>query len=256
MARIRTVKPEYWTDERVGECSPTARLLLIATWNFADDHGSLERSAKQLKAQAFPYDQIDCEPLIQELLSVGILVEYQVNGKKYLHIKGFSKHQKIEKKALPRYPVYQESTRDQGVVGEGSPTTIQPVEVSSLEWNGMEGKGRDQSERASEDVSTETEIRQLIDSIKGIYPKAARQDWITAEKLIRNLVRDGTAWGDIIAGVERYSACCRETRRLVQNPGIWFGAVDRPWLQEWPIPETKDKGKTKFAKAMENLERA
>ena len=55
MARIRTVKPEFWTDRRVGECSPNARLLFIATWNFADDHGGLDRSAKQLKAQGYRF---------------------------------------------------------------------------------------------------------------------------------------------------------------------------------------------------------
>jgi len=80
MARIRTVKPEFWTDRRVGECSPNARLLFIATWNFADDHGGLDRSAKQLKAQAFPYDDINCEPLVKELLDAGLLVEYEVAG--------------------------------------------------------------------------------------------------------------------------------------------------------------------------------
>ena len=29
MARIRTVKPEFWTDEKVVECSIPARLLFI-----------------------------------------------------------------------------------------------------------------------------------------------------------------------------------------------------------------------------------
>jgi len=110
MARIRTVKPEFWTDERIGECSFTARLLFIATWNFADDHGGLERSAKQLKAQAFPYDNIDCEPLVQELLQQGLLIEYHSGGKKYLHIKGFRKHQKNEKPAAPRFPLFEESS--------------------------------------------------------------------------------------------------------------------------------------------------
>ena len=43
MPRIRTIKPEFWTDEKVGECSIPARLLFIATWNIADDRGNLER---------------------------------------------------------------------------------------------------------------------------------------------------------------------------------------------------------------------
>lgn len=134
MARIRTVKPEFWTDDRVGECSPTTRLLFLATWNFADDHGNLERSSKQLKAQAFPYDPIDCEPLLQELMLVGLLIEYEAGGKKYLHIKGFDVHQKIEKKGKPRHPLYEESLRIRGGVGEPSPG-------SCGLFSGREGKG-------------------------------------------------------------------------------------------------------------------
>lgn len=141
MARIRTIKPEFWTDDRVGECSPSARLLFLASLNFADDHGGLDRSAKQLKAQAFPYDQIDCEPLVQELLKVGLLAEYEVSGKKYLHIIGFRKHQKVERPALPRYPVYDPSLRTQLPLTEGSPSPTQGLEVSSLEGNGREGNG-------------------------------------------------------------------------------------------------------------------
>lgn len=116
----------------------SARLLFVATWNFADDEGGLDRSAKQLKAQAFPYDQIDCEPLVQELLQAGLLIEYEVDGKKYLHIKGFGVHQKIEKKARARFPIYKESMRTPRGVGEESVSSA----VSSLgrEWKGREGK--------------------------------------------------------------------------------------------------------------------
>ena len=128
MARIRTVKPEFWTDDKVGEASVSARLLFIATWNFADDHGGLERSAKQLKAQAFPYDQFDCEPLVQELLKLGLLVEYEAGGKKYLHIKGFRVHQKIDHPSNPRVPLYEDSaisredSRSKGLEGILNPS--------------------------------------------------------------------------------------------------------------------------------------
>lgn len=114
MARIRTIKPEFWVDEKIGECSTNARLLFIASWSFADDKGSLERSAKQLKAQAFPYDAIDCEPLVRELLKAGLLIEYAGNdGKKYLHVNHFSEHQRIDKPGKPRVPLYADSKSTQ-----------------------------------------------------------------------------------------------------------------------------------------------
>lgn len=155
MARIRTVKPEYWTDEIVGECSVSARLLFIATWNFADDHGGLDRSSKQLKAQAFPYDNIDCEPLVQELLNNGLLVEYEVEGKKYLHIKGFGTHQKVEKKGRPRVPLYDNALKTPRLLPDSSLTPPLRVEVSSSEGKGREGKGNRTQRVPTEPVELE-----------------------------------------------------------------------------------------------------
>lgn len=144
MARLRTVKPEFWTDERVGEVSVTARLLFIATWNFADDHGGLDRSSKQLKAQAFPYDNIDCEPLVQELLNARLLIEYEVGGKKYLHIKGFRTHQKVEKPGRNRVPLYEEKASTHRILPEPSPSSSGSslgigVESSRVESTRKEG---------------------------------------------------------------------------------------------------------------------
>ncbi|AUG99724.1 hypothetical protein CWC46_07750 [Prodigiosinella confusarubida] len=105
MARIRTVKPEFWTDEKVVECSIAARLLFIGLFNFANDRGCLERSPKRIKMQVFPADLIDCEPLIAELITHELLTEYSVNGVNYLRIPGFLKHQKINRPSKSSIPM-------------------------------------------------------------------------------------------------------------------------------------------------------
>jgi hypothetical protein len=87
--------------------------VLAYNLNFADDEGNLERSARQIKAQAFPYDAIDCAPLIVELLQAGLLMEYEVEGRKYIHIKNFAKHQKIDQKSKARSPLAEDSTTTQ-----------------------------------------------------------------------------------------------------------------------------------------------
>jgi hypothetical protein len=140
MARIRTIKPEFYTDETLGECSPTARLLFIGIWSHADDYGNLDRSARQLRAQVFPYDNFDCEELIQELLSRELLIEYEFNSKKFLHVPGFAEHQKIEKPSKPRFPGYEESRRTPRILPDSSP----PSSGSSL---GREGKVRERDLR-------------------------------------------------------------------------------------------------------------
>jgi len=127
MARIRTIKPDFWTDEKIMECSLSARLLFIGMWNFADDYGNLDRHAKQIKARVFPADSIDCEPLLHELLTLGLLIEYSVSEQKYLHIQNFAKHQVINRPSKPHCPAYEPSLNTHGgLLPEG---------------NGREGKG-------------------------------------------------------------------------------------------------------------------
>jgi len=115
------------------ECSLSARLLLIGLLNVADDEGNLERSPVQIKAKIFPCDNIKVEPLVGELLSHGLIVEYGSDSKKYLHIKGFAKHQVINRKSKPRCPLYDESLNTHGVVREDS----------HQEGKGREGNGKD-----------------------------------------------------------------------------------------------------------------
>lgn len=154
--RIRTIKPEFWTDDAVTECSLNARLLLIGALNIADDQGSLERSAKQIKAKIFPNDNIDCEPLVGELITHGLLIEYEFDDKKYLHIKGFKKHQVINRPSKNRVPIYEDSLRTHGVVSDPSVTEVE-VEV---EGKGGEGKGKNKRGQAApscpEDVPEQT----------------------------------------------------------------------------------------------------
>jgi len=100
MARIRTVKPEYWSSEQVMACTRNSRLLFIGLWNFADDCGRLADSAKSIKAQIFPGDDdVSSESvrgMLDELSGNGLLMKYEVEGKAYIEITGW-KHQRIDK---------------------------------------------------------------------------------------------------------------------------------------------------------------
>lgn len=153
MARIRTIKPEFWTDEKIGECSTNARLLFVGTWTFADDAGNIERSAKQLKAQVFPYDSIDCEPLLRELIAAGLLIEYQVEAKIYLHINGFGVHQKIDRPGKPRCPAFDQSLSIRRTFDEYSSKSRRALAPES---KGRESKGRESL--GSEDRTLSSEL--------------------------------------------------------------------------------------------------
>lgn len=106
MARIRSIKPDFWTSEQVMECSPIARLMFIGIWNFADDHGRSPASPKTIKAQIFPADNIDTtnvRGMLDELSSNGLIQLYEVDGKEFLFVTGW-RHQKIDKRQPAKYP--------------------------------------------------------------------------------------------------------------------------------------------------------
>lgn len=128
MARIRTIKPDFWTDEKVVELSAFARLLFIGLWNFADDEGRMEYSPKRIKMQILPADSAEIPRLMEELSALGLIAIYSVENIDYLQIAGFAKHQKVDKRSPSRHPPPADSRR------------VPPTEGKGREWNGREGK--------------------------------------------------------------------------------------------------------------------
>jgi hypothetical protein len=126
MARIRTIKPEFFVSAQVADVSPTCRLLFVGMWLFCDDAGIHPASAKQLKMEVFPGDDItivDVRAMVDELIRVGLIVEYEaeVNShtQAYWKVTGWH-HQKIER---PRYQYPEpDSTTRRRHVGDTSMT--------------------------------------------------------------------------------------------------------------------------------------
>lgn len=104
MARIRSIKPEFWTDEKVVTLSPLARLVFIGLWNFVDDHGRAPCSPARMKMQILPADSADFPSLLAEISGIGLVTIYAVDDKQFLQVNGFDKHQKIDKRAKSKYP--------------------------------------------------------------------------------------------------------------------------------------------------------
>ncbi|MDE3023773.1 MAG: hypothetical protein KGI54_18310 [Pseudomonadota bacterium] len=217
MPRIRTIKPEFWTDEALTECSLSARLLFIATWNFSDDNGNLDRSAKQIKARAFPVDNIDCEPLIKELLAHGLLIEYSANEKKYLHIQGFRKHQVINRPSKPNCPAYDESLRTHGVLTEETGNAH-----GALTTEGRKGR----------DISTLSESSVIAHVIEAGVTEETAKDFLALRKKKRAPLTM-TAWKGIMSEVSKagitpqlaLATCCEKGWQGFE--AVWYENLRR-----------------------------
>jgi hypothetical protein len=92
MARIRTIKPEFFTSEDIVGLSPLARLLYIALWCESDKEGRLVWKPQTFKLRYFPGDACDIAALCDEVVRSGLVFLY---GDGYACIPKFSTHQHI-----------------------------------------------------------------------------------------------------------------------------------------------------------------
>lgn len=98
MARARTLKPDFFTNENLADCSPHARLLFAGLWTLADRSGRLEDRPKKIHAQIFPYEVVKIDDLLSELSTGNFIVRYVVDGVAIIKIPAFSKHQYVNNK--------------------------------------------------------------------------------------------------------------------------------------------------------------
>ena len=145
MARIRSIKPEFFTSEQIAECSTSARLLFIGMWCFCDDNGIHPASYARLKMEVMPADDItqkDIGKLVDELIAAKLISEYEVDGKPYWIVTGW-KHQKIDRPSF-KYPTPLFHVKHD----EPSPNPQRSLDDDSTNSRrapppGEEGKGRD-----------------------------------------------------------------------------------------------------------------
>lgn len=92
MARIRTIKPEFFTSEDIVALPPLTRLLYIAIWCESDKEGRLPWKPMTFKLRYFPADNCDIQAMCQELTQAGLVILY---GTGLAYIPSFNKHQHI-----------------------------------------------------------------------------------------------------------------------------------------------------------------
>jgi len=112
VARIRSIKPEFFTSGQVVECSTNARLLFVGSWVFCDDKGRHPLSFKRLKMEVYPGDDFtndEIESMFNELWKVGLVTVYQHGGERFFCVNGWS-HQKIDRPQPPKYPAPSEGS--------------------------------------------------------------------------------------------------------------------------------------------------
>lgn len=169
MARIRSIRPEFWEDPVIGRLSRDARLTYIGLWNIADDEGRLRWNLKKIEADLYSFDQdVDIDAWLEELLDAGRIERYEVDGEEFLWIPTFKAYQKPNRPTgskLPEPPPHGSLTEDslspqealtpvvvegevvvegggEGDSGPDGPTTKDYFEALEITWNQKTPKGK------------------------------------------------------------------------------------------------------------------
>jgi hypothetical protein len=98
--RIRTVKPEFWSDEEISSVHPETALLAIGLLNHSDDEGYFKANNKLVSAAIFPLREcsMSVHDMLHELSRIGYIeLSNGTDGHLYGRVVHFLKHQSISR---------------------------------------------------------------------------------------------------------------------------------------------------------------
>lgn len=78
--RARNIKPGFFKNEDLSDCSEKARLLFLGLWCYSDREGKFEWRPRKIKAEIFPYENVNIEKILQELNEKNFIYKYDQYG--------------------------------------------------------------------------------------------------------------------------------------------------------------------------------
>jgi hypothetical protein len=95
MARTRSIRPGFFSNEELCSLPPLVRLLFAGLWTVADREGRLLDRPKKLKAELFPYDRtFSVERGLELLAGLGLIFRYSSDGLRCIFVMSWYKHQR------------------------------------------------------------------------------------------------------------------------------------------------------------------
>ncbi len=110
MARIRSIKPDFFSSEVIASLPLSARLTFIGLWTHVDDNGVCVDNERLITFAVWPNEPDVLESLrmvrgdLRRLHEVGLIQRYARDGKQYMFVRSWDEHQKVSHPAKARYP--------------------------------------------------------------------------------------------------------------------------------------------------------
>ena len=111
MARIRSIKPEFFTSEVVASLPLSARLTFIGLWTYVDDNGVGLDNERLILAAVWPLEDDVVQAVqrtredLRSLSRAGLVSRYKNPPRRFIHITSWEEHQKVSHPRKQRYPL-------------------------------------------------------------------------------------------------------------------------------------------------------
>ena len=248
--RIRTIKPEFWTNELLCSLPESTHTLAAALLNYADDEGFFNANPGLIAGALYPLREpsVSIPESLKRLEKIGyIRLGTGPDGRTYGWIVNFTQHQTINRPSPSKISPLQidfgddgatqlslteDSHQEQGTGNreQGSTPTV-PAEPGK--------KKKTKKPTAKEEIEAEPFQSQLR-LLKAAYPKrAGSQPWYLASQNIHARLLEGHTWAEIIEGARRYARFCHATNKIGTEKVMQaktFCGPDKRFLEEFNPP--------------------
>lgn len=254
MARIRSIKPEFWSNDRLSALPIEAHMLAGALLNYADDEGYFNANPGLIKAACFPIREtsMTVPGLIREVSEIDyIRIAEGTDGRTYGWIVKFNEHQRVDKpkpskiKGLADFgDVPVKSGTDPGRIPDTSPGRL-PLIVDA---SPLEGKGKGTGNGKDSPPAPQGGVMGRFDEWYALFPSNGRKNRDDATKAWKALKPNDDLQDRMIRALQDQITAYKLRDDWPKRGWKYFSGTG-PWIRgrEWAtelIHPTADPGAT------------
>jgi hypothetical protein len=163
MARIRTIKPEFFRNEKLQDlhnAHPELQIMMlyIGLWTLCDNQGVFEWKPRSIKLDILPFVDYDIAESLELLMHNGFIIKFQHEEKLYGYVPNFLKHQRLPSKEVKEGKRYPEPLQHRFVSGS---EPVRTQFATGSQQGLQEGKGREEKEKEKERTTDYAQAREI-----------------------------------------------------------------------------------------------
>lgn len=231
--RIRSIKPEFWRSPDIASLTREERLLFIGLWQYVDDNGVGIDDERLIASDLFPLDEDPSETRayvsasLASLSRVSLVTRYEVDGRRYLHISTWKRHQRVDNPNKPRYPlppVESDPPTRRNIDGDASlARDTRETPASLAPGTEEQGNSSSTSPRVSPRAKAPEPEPPGFAEFYEAYPR--KRERKKAAHAYRSALKAGAQPERLVQAAKTYALACRGKKiEYVKYPASWLNA--------------------------------